>query len=121
MAVINVTYFDNLIKQIDDVTTCAELQSVTTSVLTQMQNQLSVIEEQLAKVQPILALLTPPVSPDDIIDWITGLIENVIQPLAAPAAGYQAQIVAIGVKTTEITNKIQEKASQFISCEIVQP
>lgn len=121
MAVINTEYYAQLIKQIDDVTSCAELQSVSKVIIESLQAQLKVAEDLLAKVAPILDLLTPPTSPDDVIDWIKGLIDEVITPLAQPALTYQIQIAAMSVSLAEIIDKINEKASLFTDCEITQP
>jgi ABC-type hemin transport system substrate-binding protein len=118
MTVINTDYYTQLIKQIDDVTSCAELQLASTAIIQSLQKQLQAAEDQLAKVQPLLDLLTPPASPDDIINWITGLIDNLITPLAAPALSYQIQIVAMTASLAEVIDKINEKASLFTDCEI---
>lgn len=121
MTVINTDYYAQLIKQIDDVTSCAELQIASNSIIQSLQTQLQSAEELLAKVAPILELLTPPTSPDEVIDWIKGLIDEVITPLAQPALTYQIQIAAMSVSLAEMIDKINEKASLFTDCEITQP
>lgn len=118
MAVINTEYYAQLIKQIDDVTSCAELQSVSKVIIESLQAQLKVAEDLLAKVAPILDLLTPPTSPDDVIDWIKGLIDGVLKPLAEPALTYQVQITEMSVSLAKIIDKINEKAALFTDCEI---
>lgn len=118
MTVINTDYYTQLIKQIDDVTSCAELQLASTAIIKSLQEQLQAAQDQLAKVQPLLDLLTPPTSPDEVIDWITGLIDNLIAPLAKPALSYQIQIAAMSASLIEVIDKINEKASLFTDCEI---
>jgi len=118
MSIINQDYYDNLLTQIDNATSCAELQATASIVIQAMREQLAVIEQQLAKVNPILELLNAPSSPDEVIDWIKGLIDNVIKPLAAPALTYESQ-TAFLVKQIGLTiDKIKDKANQFVNCEI---
>lgn len=121
MAVVNTEYYAELIKQIDSAASCAALQAQTNTIVASLKEQLSQAEAQLAKVQPVLALLTPPTSPDDVIDWIQGLIDSVIKPLAAPAATYTAQIADMTVGIANVINAINAKAAEFQNCEITPP
>ena len=118
MTVINEAYFQNLTDQINSVDSCAALQNAANIILPSIQAQITAASAQLAKVQPILALLTPPSSPDDIINWIQGLIDNVISPLAAPAAIYEAQLAALAAGLLEVTAAINDKANSFTDCEV---
>jgi len=118
MSIINQEYYDNLLTQIDNVSSCAELQATASIVIKTMQDQLAVIEEQLAKVNPILELLSAPTTPDEVIDWIKGLIDNVIKPLAAPALTYQSQTAFLVIQIGLTIDKIKDKANQFANCEI---
>jgi len=118
MSIINQEYYDNLLTQIDNVSSCAELQATASIVIKTMRDQLAIIQEQLAKVNPILTLLNAPTSPDEVIDWISGLIENVIKPLAAPALTYQSQTAFLVIQIGLTIDKIKDKANQFANCEI---
>ena len=118
MAALNPDYFNEIEKQIESSKSCADLQSVTNNFLPQINEQLSFAQAELEKFTPMLALLDPPSSPSEVIDWITGLIENVITPLAKPALSYQLQITELTSSLANITNLIQEKSESFVECEI---
>lgn len=121
MTTINTAYYANVLKQIDDVTSCAQLQAATDKIIGDLQKQLDVIVEQLEKIAPLLALLEVPTTPDEVVEWITGLIEGLIKPLVAPALTYQSQAAALVLTLGQIINKIAEKKNDFDNCEIVQP
>lgn len=121
MTAINTEYYSNVLKQIDEVTSCAQLQATTDIVITSLQKQLDIIAAQIAQIAPIAALLEAPTSPDEVIEWIGGLIEGVIKPLVAPIVTYQSQTAALLLVLGQIINKINEKAADFTNCEIVQP
>lgn len=118
MSIINQDYYNCLLEQIDKASSCAELQ-VTASVVETMQKQIDFIAEQLEKVNPLLALLEAPTSPDEIIEWIKGLIENVIKPLTAPALTYQSQTAYLVTQLALTIDKVNAKANEFTNCEIV--
>lgn len=118
MIVINQDFYDNIVAQIEAIPDCVTLQAQSDKIIASLQEQLRQAQEQLAKVQPVLSLLDPPISPDDVIDWINGLIESVIKPLAAPAVTYQLQIVEMVAGIARIVNALQNKADSITNCEI---
>lgn len=121
MTLINTEYYAQVIKQIDDVTSCSQLQAATNQVVTDIQKQIDVITAQVEKIAPLAALLEAPTSPDDVIEWIKGLIDGVIKPLVEPALTYESQLAALVLQLGQIINKINEKKNDFDNCEIVQP
>jgi hypothetical protein len=120
MTLINTEYYANVLKQIDEVTSCTQLQATTNQVIADIQKQIEVITAQIEKIAPIAALLEAPTSPDEVIEWISGLIEGVIKPLVAPIVTYQSQTAALVITLGQVINKINEKAADFNNCEIVQ-
>jgi len=118
MAIVNTDYYDNIVAQIEAIPDCVTLQAQADKIIASLQEQLQAAQDQLAKVQPVLSLLDPPTSPDDVIDWINGLIESVIKPLAAPAVTYQLQIVEMVIGIARIVNALQNKADSITNCEI---
>lgn len=118
MTVINQDFYDNIVAQIEAIPDCITLQAQADKIIASLQEQLRQAQEQLAKVQPIAKLLDPPTSPDEVIDWINGLIESVIKPLAAPAVTYQLQIVEMVAGIARIVNALQNKADSITNCEI---
>lgn len=118
MAIVNTDYYDNIVAQIEAIPDCVTLQAQADKIIASLQEQLQAAQDQLAKVQPVLSLLDPPTSPDDVIDWINGLIESVIKPLAAPTTIYQIQIAEMVIGISRIVNALQNKADSITNCEI---
>jgi hypothetical protein len=121
MTTINTAYYANVLKQIDEVTSCAQLQATTDIVINDIKKQIDDINAQIQKLLPIKALLELPTSPDDVVEWIKGLVDSVIKPLVDPILTYESQLAALVIELTKIINKIAEKKNDFDNCEIVQP
>lgn len=118
MSAVNIDYYDNIVAQIEAIPDCITLQAQADKIIALLQAQLQQAQDQLAKVQPIANLLDPPTSPDDVINWINGLIESVIKPLAAPSVAYQLQIAEMIIGISRIVNALQDKADSITNCEI---
>lgn len=119
--VINLDQYEKLGEDIDKVGSCKELQETAERILTSLYAENTAIQDQLDKLAPIAALLEAPASIDDVIDWITGLIEGVLTPLYAPALAYPTQLAARTVAITTLISKINDKANQFQSCSLTLP
>lgn len=119
--VINLDQYEKLGEDIDKVGSCKELQETAERILTSLYAENTAIQDQLDKLAPIAALLEVPASIDDVIDWITGLIDGVLRPLYAPALTYPTQLTARTVAITGLINKINNKANQFQSCSLTLP
>ena len=120
-SVVNTQQYDAYIDRVDSVTDCKSLQEVTDSVFASITAELDAISTQLNKLLPLQALLEAPTSPDDVVEWIQGLIESLIQPLVAPYATLQLQVAAITLKIAELTQKITDKMNSIGSCSIDIP
>jgi len=118
MSIINPQYYSNIVAQIEAIPDCATLQAQADKIIASLQEQLRQAQEQLAKVKPIADLLKPPTSLDEVIDWINGLIEFVIKPLAEPATTYQLQIAEMIIGINRIANALLKKADSITNCEI---
>jgi len=121
MTTINTAYYANVLKQIDEVTSCAHLQATTDIVINDIKKQIDDVNAQIQKLLPIKALLELPTSPDEVVEWIKGLVDSVIKPLVAPTVTYQSQSAALVLTLGQIISKINEKKNDFDNCEIVQP
>ena len=119
--VINLDQYEKLGNDIDKVGSCKELQETAERILTSLYAENAAIQDQLDKLAPIAALLDTPASIDDVIDWITGLIDGVLRPLYAPALTYPTQLAARTVAITDLLDKINTKANQFQSCVLSLP
>lgn len=120
-SVINTQQYDAYIDAVNSVADCKSLQEVVDDVFASIQAELSAINTQLLNLLPLQALLDPPITPDDVIEWIEGLIDAVIKPLVAPYANLQLQVAAITLKIAELTQAITDKMNSIGSCQIDIP
>ena len=120
-SIVNTSQYDSMKKRVESVKSCEQLQQVGAEIIASLNAETAAITAQFDKVAPLLALLTAPTDPDAVIDWIKGLIENLIAPLAKPAITYPAQIAARTVAITDLINAINKKASEFQECSITLP
>jgi len=120
-SIVNTSQYDSMKKRVESVTSCEQLNSVGTEILDSLKAETDAITEQLEKSMPLLALLDPPTSPTAVIDWIKGLIDNLIAPLAKPAITYPTQIAARAVAVADLIAAINKKASEFQECSITLP
>lgn len=117
---INVDYILTLKEQVSKCTSCAELQEASAKIVKALQEQLQGMLDQMAVLEPILALLSPP-SIDDIVTWVADFIKAVLEPMIKPYYEYQLQLVELTAAITEIADLIQGLSSKFPNCEIVPP
>ena len=114
----NQDYKNGLKKKIQACQSCDELKDSVSEILQTLQAQISDVTAQIAKLQPYLALLEVPTSPDEVVGWAKGLIDTLIKPLTAPIIGYQLQLVEYTALVAEITQEINNKVDAFTDCEI---
>lgn len=120
-SVINTQQYDAYIDSVNSVTDCKSLQEVVDGVFASIQAELSAISSQLNNLLPLQALIDPPTTPSEVIEWIEGLIDAVIKPLVAPYTSLQLQVAAITLKIAELTQAITDKMTSIGSCQIDIP
>ena len=120
-SIINTSQYESMTERIESVKSCEQLQQVGAEIIASLNAETAAITAQFDKVFPLVALLTAPTSPDAVIDWIKGLIDNLIAPLAEPAITYPTQIAARAVAITDLIDAINKKASEFQECSITLP
>jgi len=120
-SIINTSQYESMTERIESVKSCEQLQQVGAEIIASLNAETAAITAQFDKVFPLVALLTAPTSPDAVIDWIKGLIDNLITPLAKPAITYPTQIAARTVAITDLIDAINKKASEFQECSITLP
>ena len=120
-SIINTSQYESMTERIESVKSCEQLQQVGAEIIASLNAETAAITAQFDKVFPLVALLTAPTSPDTVIDWIKGLIDNLIAPLAEPAITYPTQIAARAVAITDLIDAINKKASEFQECSITLP
>lgn len=120
-SVINTQQYDAYIDSVNSVSDCKSLQEVVDGVFASIQAELSAISSQLNNLLPLQALIDPPTTPSEVIEWIEGLIDAVIKPLVAPYTSLQLQVAAITLKIAELTQAITDKMNSIGSCQIDIP
>ena len=120
-SIINTSQYESMTERIESVKSCEQLQQVGAEIIASLNAETAAITAQFDKVAPLIALLKAPTSPDAVIDWIKGLIDNLIAPLALPAITYPTQIAARAVAITDLIDAINKKASEFQECSITLP
>lgn len=120
-SIINTSQYESMTERIESVKSCEQLQQVGAEIIASLNAETAAITAQFDKVFPLVALLTAPTSPGAVIDWIKGLIDNLITPLAKPAITYPTQIAARTVAITDLIDAINKKASEFQECSITLP
>jgi len=120
-SIINTSQYESMTERIESVKSCEQLQQVGAEIIASLNAETAAITAQFDKVFPLVALLTAPTSPDAVINWIKGLIDNLITPLAKPAITYPTQIAARTVAITDLIDAINKKASEFQECSITLP
>ena len=109
---VNTSIFSNIELEISASETPEALQTLVNKVF----NELSIIEStltsQLAFLDPINALVTPPgANLSEIVTWISSLITDFITPMIKPLVTMAAQLAALPAYITEITAAIESAAA----------
>ena len=120
-SIINTEQIDSLKARVESCNTCEQLQEVTTSVMETIDAEKDAILAQIAKLAPLAALLDVPTDPQEVIDWITGFINDFLKPTLTPSATYQLQLAAITAASVDLTDTINKKKNEIASCSIDFP
>ena len=120
-SIINTSQYDSMTKRIESVNSCEQLQQVGADIIASLNAETAAITAQYTKALALIDLLTAPTDPQAVIDWIKGLIDNLIAPLAKPAITYPTQIAARTVAVADLIAAINKKASEFQECSISLP
>jgi hypothetical protein len=82
---VNPAYFTNLTASVNAAGSCEELQTLVTEAMGSINAMKAGIESELAKLSPILSLLTAPGADlGAIVTFLTNLISMVLTPLTLP-------------------------------------
>jgi hypothetical protein len=120
-SILNAAFFAALTVQAQEIKTCAELQSMATTVMASIQAEKNAIEAQIAALTPILALLTAPTSPTAAVTWITSFITGVLTPQYKPYITYATQLTELASSISSLTSAIESAAALIPSCSVTVP
>lgn len=116
-SIINDSYFDSVVDRINGCLNCEQLEAAAGEALEAIQSQQAAIAEQLAKIAPMLALLSPPGSPTAVITWIKDFIEAYLTPSLKPSINYSLQLAQLTAKIAAVSSAISS-ASGRIGCSL---
>ncbi|NID15375.1 hypothetical protein [Luteibacter yeojuensis] len=118
-ALLNVDYFNNLQASIDGVSSCEELQQIASDAMASIAATQDAITAELAKLQPILVLLSAPgLNPADIVSWITNFITSFLTPYTLPTVTYVAQLEELASKISSLQAAFSAASLKFPNCHI---
>lgn len=120
-SLINQQYLDNLSKAVAAVPSCAALQSMVTPSVESLNALKAGIQAQIAKVAPFAVLLTVPVTPQEIKDWMKAYIEDYLAMQLEPMMNLAAQLSALEAQVTALEAQVVAVAADLASCEISLP
>ena len=120
-SIINTEQIDSLKARVESCNTCEQLQEVTTSVMETVDAEKDAILAQIEKLTPIAALTEVPTDPQEVIDWITGFINDFLKPMLTPSTTYQLQLTAITAASIDLIDTINKKKNEIASCSIDFP
>jgi len=120
-SIINTEQIDSLKARVESCNTCEQLQEVTTSVMETIEAEKDAVVAQIAKLAPVALLLEVPTDPQEVIDWITGFINDFLKPMLTPSATYQLQLTAITAASVDLVDTINKKKDEIASCSIDFP
>lgn len=115
---VNTAYFTGLTDQVNAAQSCSELQVVAAKALAASRTALTSAEAQLALVTPMLALLTAPTNPTEVITYIQTLISAYLTPQLSSSVTLTAQIAAATAAIASLESAIQSKAGSFPNCTV---
>jgi hypothetical protein len=118
---LNETYFTNATSAVNGASTCAELQALVNRIIPSINAQQAAITAQLAFLEPLQALLSPPATPDAVVTWVSSFITSYLTPQLAAYATYVAKQTAFTAQLASLTTAIATKAAGFASCTITIP
>jgi len=120
-SIINTEQIDSLKARVESCNTCEQLQEVTTSVIETIEAEKDAVVAQIAKLAPVASLLEVPTDPQEVIDWITGFINDFLKPMLTPSTTYQLQLAAITAASVDLIDTINKKKDEIASCSIDFP
>lgn len=117
--IFNTAYIDSLVKKIDAIDLCSDLQKFEKEVMMEIQGQLNVLEKQLSALSPIADLLeSPSVDLAKIVTWISDFIDGVLKPMYQPVVTMTEQVIQYTEAVARLTTAIEGAATRIGACVI---
>ncbi len=112
----NAQVFARLREQVDALDRCDQLARLSGEIQAAADGVVAGINEQLAVIEPIMALMTAPgANPAQIVTWLTDFISAVLTPVVKPYATLPLQLAQVTAELAQLTAALQS-ASSRIGC-----
>lgn len=112
----NAQVFARLREQVDALEHCDQLAQLSGEIQAAADGVIAGINEQLAVIEPIMALLAAPgANPAQIVTWITDFISAFLKPVIKPYATLPLQLAQVAAELAQLTSALQS-ASGRIGC-----
>ena len=121
LELVNTQYITNLTKAVNGASTCAALQGVVTSAMESINAVKAGIQSELNKLSPFLILLTVPVTPQEIKDWMKAYVEGYLKQQLKPILTYVDQLNALVAQVAALEAAIAAAAASLTHCSITLP
>jgi len=118
---INTAYYEGLIAQVQAIENCDALNQAVTTIFASIQAEKTAIEQQIARYQPLLALLTPPTTPNAVVGWVSNFISLYLTPQIQPFYTYTTQLATLVTTIEHLVSEIEAAAGRIPTCQVVVP
>lgn len=118
---LNTAMLNSLTTRVNRAGSCAELQALATEAMESLIAVKGGMTAQLALLAPILALLTAPTSPTEVITWVADFITSFLTPYVVPYATVTAQLAELTTQVATLAAAMESKAAAFESCALTIP
>jgi hypothetical protein len=113
--------FEDVRRRVDAVATCQDLSDIARDAIAAAGIQ-EKINEEMAKLQPILALLqVPGANLIALATWIKDFISGVLGPYVRPIETYVGELAILAAEVTATLAAIERKAADLGNCHIDLP
>jgi hypothetical protein len=120
--ILNTAVITSMTNRLNAVKTCADLQSLVDDEFASLGALKTAINDQLALLGPIEALLTAPTADlSKVVTWIQNYITSYLTPQLQPYLNYSTQLTQLTTAIATLTTAIEQKAAQIGSCAINIP
>ena len=120
-ALVDTTYIDNIITQLNHISVCADLQALITRAMASIQAHISAVEMQIEALVPLKVLLDIPTDLESALTWIGNLITAQIQPGYNAYLNYVEQLAQLVAKIAQLTEAATAAAGRIAGCAIAVP
>ena len=120
-SLIDTSTIDNLIARVQATNICADLQALATRAMASLQAHITAIEQQIALLAPIEALLEIPTDLGSVLSWIEKLVTAQIRPQFQAQLNYVAGRAQLGAKVGERAAAATAAAARIGNCAAQAP